>query len=236
MDSFEIHDTYDEAPQKVDGKVVRLRIAHMTVDEYMAFDISMQRWRRMGACRVPTRVVGSDEMAEVPVMTTVDLAGKPLDAPVQAQDPTTGKPLTRLAMSDNEVQLRRLREMTPDQREAWEIVNERDELWARKFVLDTLRQYVTVEPGDLEGVTTGEELVRYCHNQRGVLHETLSDVLLLNSLTPGQKKALQSLRASRSGSPSSSVPAPTDSGDGPAPTAAPAGAPGFASSEAAATA
>lgn len=214
MIRFEIHDTFDRVQVKIDGDLVWVRVPHMTVDQFIEFDLSMNRWRRMGARMVPERLL-PEETLEVQVMTT-DKDGNE----VPELDKKTHKPVMQFTMTDEEVRIRRMRDMTPDQRDKYEETVERDERWARNFVLSTIRSYIQPEPDQIESVANGEDLVRYCHSQKQLTHELLGDVLLLNSVTPGQKKVLQSLLVSRSGSAPSSASVPTASGDAPAVTAA----------------
>ena len=104
-----------------------------------------------------------------------------------------------------------------------------------RWLEEVFEAYVTVEAGDLkigdEVITTGTRFAQAMAGYGPVVSDVLTEIFLLNTLTPLQKKTWSSLRALRTGS--KRAPLETASGSAPAPAAMPAGKKGSVRSAAA---
>lgn len=131
------------------------------------------------------------------------------------------------ALTDDQVRAKREAEWSVDElatkreRASFEAKEEAD------FTLSGIRAYVTVEPGQIqddgEDVTTGEQLVAVFGARTDVITKLSAQVYLQNTLTPEQKKRLQSLLDSE-GSSGESIrptdgPRPEQTADAVAPSA-----------------
>lgn len=104
---------------------------------------------------------------------------------------------------------------------------EDEELFAKRFMVDTLERYVSFEPdqvwddstGTNKAVVAGADIARVFGARRDVLHQLLRAVLTENILSADQKKALRSRSASER---SSSELRRAAAGERPAPTVVPA--------------
>lgn len=108
-----------------------------------------------------------------------------------------------------EIRRRRLDEMTPEVREAWERQKDQDDAFVSQFIHEAISAYVTVAPGqivveDVEGVerdvTSGEELARYFVGQPFLLGQIAGAIFAENTVPESLKNEWRS----RSGSPASS--------------------------------
>ena len=135
-------------------------------------------------------------------------------------------------MPDAEVRKRRLAEMTPEQRAAWDVLDAADEQRAADFIIDTISRYVTVEAGEIEqegedgtvtALTSGADVVRFFGGHASALRSLVGCVREENTLSTALKNALRSARDSRRSSdaadldpvgakPDAPVP-PVESGD-----------------------
>jgi hypothetical protein len=188
--AFDIDDGFDIVTEMIGTKPVRLRYKQLTADEYLEFDLDIIKLRLIGARYAPERKL-PDEFEQEPV---VDDDGTPVT------DPNTFKPVLRYKVPDGRVLIRRLNELTPEERDRYDDMDRRDERWARAFVVRALTAHVTPLPGEIAGVETGEQLVRYLRGDKETIRRIVYGIHTLNSLTADAKKAWQSALASASGS------------------------------------
>lgn len=136
----------------------------------------------------------------------------------------------------DEVRRRRLDEMTPDVREAFEAAERAEGQAAAQFLVDNITAHVWVSPtdtltiedesGHATAVRTGEDLARVFAGNLEMLMQFARCVFEENTLGAQKKRILRS----RSASTGSSIAPPTAAaGPAPAATAAPADSPGSAS-------
>ena len=122
---------------------------------------------------------------------------------------------------DSEIRTRRLAELSPIERAAWDGLDAEDEAFAASFIVETLTRYVQVAPDQIEAdgvpVTSGADLVRYFGGQGAALKALVRAVREENLLPSALKNALRSARDTR---PSSSTPDREAPGSEPGPTAA----------------
>ncbi|HEY5658372.1 MAG TPA: hypothetical protein VIY27_11350 [Myxococcota bacterium] len=107
------------------------------------------------------------------------------------------------------IQARRLAEMTDEQRAEYQALVRKEEAAAETFLLDAIRKYVEIEPGQLEYETadgstrdlrTGEDLLAAFGGNEAVMREAMQVIRRENTLTHAEKKRLRQLRGFESGS------------------------------------
>jgi DNA-binding MarR family transcriptional regulator len=141
-----------------------------------------------------------------------------------------------------EVRRRRLVEMTPEQRAAFEAMEAAEAKGAVEFCCEQIRQHVSVDPavrlvvedeaGDPRPIKSGADLVAAFAGNRAVLLELAGAIAFENTLSAEKKRAWRA----RFDSSSSSTPVPpATTGTAPAATAAPV-APSSSASDAGASA
>lgn len=117
---------------------------------------------------------------------------------------------------DATIQARRLSEMTPEQRTEYKALVRSEEDAAEKFLVESIRAYLEIEPGQLEYETddgesrelrTGEDLLAAYGGNEAVLREAINVIRRENTLTHAEKKRLQQLRGFGSGSATRPEPA-----------------------------
>jgi hypothetical protein len=105
-----------------------------------------------------------------------------------------------------EVARRRLVEMTDDERKRYDALDAEDEAFSKKFLAESIRQYVTVEDGELsyedengEEVTvrTGVQLLKLYGARRDVLAQLIRAIWQENTVSANTKKVWRSLSALR---------------------------------------
>jgi hypothetical protein len=100
-------------------------------------------------------------------------------------------------ISESRVRESRLAEMDAATRATYDRLDAEDEAFARQFLLDTVRAYISVPDGEItwEGraIRTGEDLIELYHAQLEVIQLLVRTVLTENTLNNAQKKALRSL-------------------------------------------
>lgn len=229
----------------IDGAEIRIRVSRMSASDFMAwakrFDaVNDPPSERTLTVRDPAR---EDEQATrlVPrAWTDAETAAAEAIATIEADTPSprTLEALPALqalipsepgdevfVMPDAAVRTRRLAEMTPEQRTAWDAIDAADERRAAEFVVDTITRYIEVEPGEIdkEGadlvapLTSGADLVRYFGGHAAALRELVAIVRVEHTLSTALKNDLRSARASRR----SSAAADLEGAGIPGPTAAP---------------
>ena len=155
---------------------------------------------------------------------------------IEAALPEEAEGDEQFVLSDQVVRARRLDEMTPEQRAAWDVLDKADEQFATDFIVDTITNYVTAEPGQIEvdgqDITSGADLVRLFGAHAGALKAMVRAVRDENVLPSALKNAWRSARDSRRSSTTSDLDL---SGQTPAATAT-AAAPEASAPPAAATA
>lgn len=127
-----------------------------------------------------------------------------------------------------EVRRRRLAEMTPDERKAFDALEAHEAQRTMEFCCEQIRQHVSIdssvrlvvedEQGDPHTISTGAQIVDMFAGNKAVLHELVAVIAYENVLSAQQKKTSRA----RSDSSSSSTPPATLPGDAPAATAVPA--------------
>jgi hypothetical protein len=169
----------------IDGAAVAIRVKRMTHDEWFLYDHERQKAETPTLLRFVSRQPSEQQK----------------DAEGAYRIPFT------------EIIERRLQDMTPETREAYEAAVEADEEQARGFVVLVFERFVTVAGGLTEegddgverSVTTGLDLLRIFGARADVLRQVLQAVQRENSLDADQKKAWSSPPAS---SPGSTAPKP----------------------------
>jgi len=247
----------------IEQQRIEIQVARMTVGQASAFrraydTFSSAESVRLVSTRQPgeemeqrlvPRALTSAEIAAAEALAAVEDTGEPL-APLPAEvraaitacralvPPEPTKEV--FVIPDTEIRRRRLAEMTPEAREAFDALDAREDALGDAFLTDTITRYVTVPPGQIEerdpdtgevrAVTTGADLVRIFAGQSAVLLDLVNVIRIENALPESAKKAWRSLFAS---SASSSAPATDPVGNAPAPTAIAAAPKGSANPEAA---
>lgn len=148
------------------------------------------------------------------------------------ENPESERAIYRKAGEDDvpmgEVRRRRLVEMTPDERAAFDALEQHETARNLAFCCEQIRQHVTIDPsvrlvvqddaGDPRTIRTGGEIVEVFAGNLSVLLELVGAIAAENVLSAEKKRAWRA----RSASSSSSTPPATPPGDVPAATAAPA--------------
>jgi hypothetical protein len=228
----------------IDGTPVALRIARLTAREFFAFAKDYDRATDPVSER-KLLLRTAEELTKQPVpreRTAAEAAAaEALEALREGlQGLESGAALTGLlapleallppeptseefVVSDAEVRKRRLEEMGPDQKAAWEQQDADDERFAASFIVETITRWVQAEAGEIdvdgEPLTAGADLVRVFGGQADVLKAMVRAVRDENLLPTPLKNAWRSARASK---PSSSTPDRDQPGPAPVPTAPPA--------------
>lgn len=152
---------------------IRLRIKRLTMEEFIAFSRDYRRVSDPPSERIFARQPGPEQ-----------------------EKTEQGD----YVISDAEVRERRLRAMSAEERAAWEIQDQNDEAFAREFLLRSISDYVTVEPGQIQDeagreLTTGADLIRLFVARGDVIQQLVRLIWTENTLSPDQKKVLRSLFA-----------------------------------------
>jgi hypothetical protein len=115
----------------------------------------------------------------------------------------------KFVIPDYVIQARRLAEMTKEARERYKQLVQDEEEEAEQFLVDTLRSYLEILPGQLEyegtdgqmrELRTGEDLLAAYGGNESILREALAVIRRENEMNHAEKKRLQQLRAFGSGS------------------------------------
>ncbi len=209
----------------VDDRTIDIRVKAFTLDEYSAFTRDFAK-----AGRISKRDQLFLDQRRKPVID------RETGEPQKETRVVDGVEKTVTVFEDDATVLARIElEETDDERAKREGRDAADEEFSRKFTIESITRFVSVEPRQLvdandESLTTGEDLLRRYAARQDVLSAVLEAIYLENVLSDEQKKTLRSLRDSQR---SSIEPTSTTAGASPAPTAPPADAPDGAASAAA---
>ncbi len=214
-----------------DFGVLRLRIARLDVDQAGALRDSYERLQardseRQISVRLPgeeqekrqsarprtTREQALIDAYQALTPAAADAAGQYVDLVLAVERWAEETPtVPTFVVSDEEIRVRRLAEMSNEALAAWQALVRREEAEERAFIVQTITDYVTVEPGQLvlaeaagdRPLTAGADLVRYFGGRvlelRGLTHL----VMVENQLSAARKKAWRSLWSSNGSSEAS---------------------------------
>lgn len=200
------------------GALLPVRIKRFTVAEMQAFQRGFSRLSDPPSKRAIFRKPDGDEQ-EKTTQTVVTKKAAP-DGTVTE----TAREVLEYQIPDSEITRRRLQEMTPDQRAAYEQAEREDEAFVLAFASESIAAYtwvpthVTLEVEQDDGTTTtsktGADLVTVFGGNLAMLIRLTAAIHAENALSAELKKVLRSPSAS---TPSS--PAPIEIADGGAPAA-----------------
>jgi hypothetical protein len=182
-------------------RMLPIRIKRFSVTESQAFHGEYLKIVNADSARMITRRPDGEEQERTPTGTFV--------------------------IRESEIRLRRLAEMTLEQRAAFDTIERADEDFILKFSCRAITQYVWLAPGvTLELETSGQEQTERLIGGAGLVKVFAGNISMLlrivkaiheeNTLSPETKKFLRSL----SGSTASSPPPPSEAADGGAKQAA----------------
>jgi len=121
----------------------------------------------------------------------------------QQRDEKTGQ----FTVSDAKIRARRLEELTPDQRTAYDTQNKADEAFAEQFFRQAVIDHVTFPDGVLEAedeagavivIRTGAEFVAQFPSRFDLLNQLTLAIIRENTMSPDEKKVQRSLSALKS--------------------------------------
>ncbi len=216
----------------IDGQILHINVARMTVAEASAFRRAFDKFSNSEAVRLVSSRKEGEEMAKQSVprdRTPAEIAAAEALAKLDETRVPIGDgvvpPLTQeaLAVIDacralvpaepvtemfviplEEIRRRRLAEMTPAERQAYEAVDAAEDIFADKFLEESIAKYVTVPEGELQEtdvetgavttITSGADLVRiFARIDQAVLVGIVNAIRIENSFPESQKKAWRSL-------------------------------------------
>ena len=105
-------------------------------------------------------------------------------------------------LSDEEIKARRLLEMDEETRRQYDEMDEDEEAFSRTFLVETITNYIRVEPeqifeetdgGEWKSVVDGAGLLRLFGGRQDILFQLLRAVRQENTLSAAAKKVLKSL-------------------------------------------
>jgi len=173
-----------EDPDTGERQAIRARVARLTLEQCAAFNRDLYR------------------SANPP---SASLIARQPDGPEQARRTLTLEPGRTIEgafiVPADEVRARRLAEMAPDARAAFEALEDAEASAADRFVRESITAYVSIEPGQLfedgpDGapvpIVTGADVVRAFGGRVDVLQACLRSIRNENTLSPSAKKALRS--------------------------------------------
>lgn len=175
----------------IDGQLIKITVARMKVGEASAFRRAYHRLTAPESIRIlSTRKPGEEqEKRLVPRPPTAEENAEP-EAEV-------------FLIPDAEIRRRRLAEMSPAEREAFDVLDAREDVENDAFIEKAIAQYVTVEAGQIEetnmatgdvtAVTTGADLVRIFSSRPSVLVDLVTVIRIENMLPESQKQLLRAL-------------------------------------------
>lgn len=176
----------------IDGETIRLRITRFTKDDDLWFNPTFER-------------VGRDQAATS--SEVIDFALKYRQRMAAEQ----GVPLEKIDLLDPLVAEGLFEAtLTPDAKQARRAEEDRRIREGTEFCHESIRRYVTVEPGQIydearsRDVVNGEDLVRVFEGRPDVLVQLQALIRIENRLTAEQKKRLWSQPGSPTSSPASS--------------------------------
>lgn len=160
-------------PETGEGVKVGLRVAMLTQDQSAAFESGMKRLNEPPSLRL--------------------LGGRAPTGEEQAKDERG-----RYVVSDADVIERRVGELAPEARAAYDQADAADNAFVEAFARQAIADYITVDPdqvADRDGqeVRTGEALYRLFFARKDVLRELLVLILHENAMSAHQKKVWRSL-------------------------------------------
>lgn len=183
------------------GTELPIRIRRFTVDQLKAFQKGFAQLTNPTSQRFIYRKPDSDEQAMriVPAKKSADglrvLVAEHQEHVIPAE----------------EIERRRLEEMTPETRAAYDAASAADDEWMATFCKDAIEQHIWVPPGvtlrvigdddSEEVVTDGKGLVKAFGGNLSMLVRLTKAIHRENTLSPEAKKALRSLSALTASSP-----------------------------------
>jgi hypothetical protein len=211
-----------------DAGLLRLHVKRQTVGEAAAFRREYEATKdRASARQVSTRMPGeeqetrqatrdrttaeqalADALSKVsPVALTSEASSEHgqavFEAIVAARRLVNEEPTGEsFVIDDAAIRQRRLDEMTPETRSAWEALVRDEDAREAAFITDTIERFVTVEPDQIVAVdgtgketslTSGQELLSVFGANLGDMRALVQQVWIENNVSEERKKALRSL-------------------------------------------
>lgn len=246
---------YFKSQVLIDGELLRIHVARMTVNQASVFRRAFDKFSNSEAVRlVSTRKDGEEmekravprdrtpaEIAAAEALARFDETRVPVGAgvvePVTAEANAVieacralvpAEPVTEaFVIPLEEIRRRRITEMTPAERQAYDDLDAEEDAFADKFLADSIAAYVTVPEGELQetdvetgavtSITSGADLVRiFARIDQAILVGIVNAIRIENSFPESRKKAWRSLFDSFA---SSKAPATDPAGSEPEPTA-----------------
>jgi len=192
------------------GETFRIRIRRFTVAQLQAFQRGFARLTSPSASRFIYRKPEGDEQAM-----------REIQAQVNDQGVVTAPARTEHVIADTEIERRRLDEMTPERRAAFDAAGQADDEFMAQFCSQAITDFITVDPtgppvnavrenGESFRVQSGADLVEAFGGNLSMLVRLTRAIHHENTLSPEAKKVLRSLSGSTASSPTPAAAAAVD--------------------------